>query len=174
MSSLMDNLFKLSCTEDVLQPSMSVVMSHLHGCTCVPEWKSKQAEAAWDEWLRLWELVIHFNTTACLDLWRGLVFAGSCTCCFQILNNLVISYCSLQLFLPCDPQSRKQQRILVCTRGDSADSCVMFNHVFHPPCCGTLWEFLFVHYFHFLLNVFLSWLVFTPSRSLHWGNSGTQ
>lgn len=114
--------------------------------------------------------VVHFNTTTCLDLWWGLVSAGPRACCFQILNNSAISYCSPQLFLPCDPQSRKQQRIHVCTRGDSADSYVLS---YIPS--NMLWNslgFPFVHLSLSLLSVFLSWLVFTPSRSLHWGDSG--
>lgn len=73
-----------------------------------------------------------------------------------MLNNSAISYCSPQLFLPCDPQSRKQQHIHVCTRGDSADLC--FYHIFRPTCCGTLWDFrlstpLFLFFLYFFLGL---------------------
>lgn len=115
--------------------------------------------------------VVHFNTTACLDLWWGLVSAGPRACCFQILNNSAISYCSPELLLPCDPQSGKQQRIHVCMRGDSADSYVLS---YIPS--NMLWNslgFPFVHLSLSLLSVFLSWLVSTGgtlagrSRRLH-------
>lgn len=81
---------------------------------------------------------------------RRLVAPSLCLCCFQILNNSVISHCSLQLFLPCDPQSRRKQHIhprmyvqrqyvLVC----SVPFCIPSHILFHAQGIAFVRPFLF-------------------------------
>lgn len=93
------------------------------------------------------------------SVWRGLVSAGSCACCFQILNNSVVSHCSPQLFLPSDPQSRKRQRIHPHVH--ACRQCRLMCYVLSCILSSMLWNtqgIPFVHLFlFFFLCFFLGW-----------------
>lgn len=92
-------------------------------------------------------------------MWRGLVSAGLCACCFQILNYSVVSHCSPQLFLPSDPQSRNRQRI-----HPHVHACIQCRLVCYVLSCilsSMLWNTQGIPFVHlFLLSGSLSWLVF--------------
>ncbi len=95
-------------------------------------------------------------------------------CCFQtlFLNNSVVSHCSLQLFLPCDPPESKETThpsMSVCA--PTVRSCVVFHLVFFLACCAILRE---LHLSSTTSSFFAKpvFFIVVPSWSQRWGSRG--
>lgn len=98
--------------------------------------------------------------------WRVLVSAGSCDCCFQILNNSVVSHCSPQLFFPSDPQSRERQRIHPHVH--ACRQCRVMCYVLSCILSSVLWNTQGIPFVHLFLFFFLCLLLGWSSLKDHW------
>lgn len=95
-----------------------------------------------------------------------------CLCCFQtlFLNNLVVSHCSLQMFLPCDPPESKETRVYVLLQYVFVcyvPSCILFF-----ACCAILRELHLSGTTSSFISAKLVLFIVVPSWSQCSGNWG--